>query len=383
MSVGRISAVILAAGYSSRMGVFKPLLKIGEATVLERIVRLFQEPGIENVVVVVGHQWHELTPFVEQWGASWIKNEHFERGMFSSVQTGVRALPSDVTAFFVLPADIPLVRPQTIRDLLHHFNQLQGSIVYPVFQGRKGHPPLISSRYRDEILLHDGSGGLAAVLRRHEREAAHVEVADAHILADMDTPDHYEALIERFRRYDIPTPGELEVLVEKIFQLQGDLLGHSRAVAQLALKLAEALNTCGSSLDTDLVFSAGFLYDIAKDAAGQALIGTETLRRMGFKAVAGVVASHRDLVVNDHEPVKESEVVYLADKLVQQKRFSSLETRFKAATRRCKGDPAAMSALCGRYKHALKVKQRMERVLGMPVESVAPHPGEATDTGAG
>src|SRR5208283_3811365 len=98
----KISAIILAAGYSRRMGALKPILKLGGKTILERTISLFQDFGIEDVIVVVGHRAKEIVSHVENCRAQVITNEQFERGMFSSVQAGVNALRPESEAFFVL-----------------------------------------------------------------------------------------------------------------------------------------------------------------------------------------------------------------------------------------------------------------------------------------
>jgi molybdenum cofactor cytidylyltransferase len=193
-----ISAIILAAGYSRRMGALKPLLKLGDGTVLERVIGLFSGSGINDVIVVVGHGASHTIPIAHQCGAQAVMNRRFDQGMFSSVQEGVRALSPDSLAFFMLPVDIPLVRPQTIEELLEAYYRGMGKIVFPAFLGKRGHPPLVDTRYRDEILAHPGEGGLRAILRNHEDQSIEIEVADEMILFDLDTPADYEAVVARF-----------------------------------------------------------------------------------------------------------------------------------------------------------------------------------------
>jgi CTP:molybdopterin cytidylyltransferase MocA len=195
----KISAIILAAGYSRRMGALKPILKLGDKTLLERAIRLFRDSGIEDVIVVVGHRSKELIPIVDECKARAVMNEQFERGMFSSVQAGVKALSPDSHAFFVLPTDIPLVRPETIKAILAAYHRGKSKMVFPVFLGKRGHPPLIDACYRNEILSYSGEKGLRAVFRNHEYESVQVEVADEMILFDLDTPAEYEACRARFR----------------------------------------------------------------------------------------------------------------------------------------------------------------------------------------
>ena len=138
-------------------------------TVLERDVSLFRDAGIEDVRVVIGHRAADLLPLVERLQARPVMNEGYADGMFSSVQAGVGSLGGDVEAFFLLPVDIPLVRRETISMLANAFRGGNGSILYPAFYGKRGHPPLIASRYREEIIAWSGEGGLEIVsLTRHD-----------------------------------------------------------------------------------------------------------------------------------------------------------------------------------------------------------------------
>jgi molybdenum cofactor cytidylyltransferase len=194
----KISAIILAAGYSSRMGALKPLLKLGDTTVLERVIGLFSGSGIKDVIVVVGHGASQTIPIAHECGAQALMNRRFDQGMFSSVQEGVRALSPESQAFFMLPVDIPLVRPQTLKELLEAYYRGMAKIVFPAFLGKRGHPPLVDTRYRNEILSHSGEGGLRAVFRNHEDESIQIEVADEMILFDLDTPADYDAVVARF-----------------------------------------------------------------------------------------------------------------------------------------------------------------------------------------
>ena len=106
---GRIAAIVLAAGYSSRMGEFKPLLPIGDTTILERVVTTFREADIRDIRVVIGHRSAELLPLVERLQVRPVLNERYNEGMFSSVIAAVSSLEENIEAFFLLPVDIPLV----------------------------------------------------------------------------------------------------------------------------------------------------------------------------------------------------------------------------------------------------------------------------------
>lgn len=189
MNKDNISAIILAAGFSSRMKVFKPLLRIGEKTFAEHAIGLFKRAGIGDIVTVVGHLSEKLIPVVKEASSRYVINDNYHDGMYSSIQTGVNALKHSCDAFFLLPVDIPLVLPTTIRRLSNAFCKNSLSMVcYPQFQSRRGHPPLINSKLIDEILSYSGQGGLREFLRRHENLAISIPVEDPFIRLDADTP---------------------------------------------------------------------------------------------------------------------------------------------------------------------------------------------------
>jgi len=192
--VGRpdLAAVVPAAGYSRRMGAFKPLLPFDSTTVIERAIATIHDAGIETIRVVVGWQADRLIPVLERSGVPWVMNERFEEGMYSSVQMGVRSLPAGVAAFFLLPGDMPLVRSATLTRLIAEWDARPGGILYPCHEGRRGHPPVIATAYIPTILGEAPPGGLRELLARHVEDARDIEVADPGILVDLDTPDEYQ-----------------------------------------------------------------------------------------------------------------------------------------------------------------------------------------------
>jgi CTP:molybdopterin cytidylyltransferase MocA len=199
MKPQNVTALILAAGYSSRMVEFKALLPLGEMTALERIIRLFQSVNIKDILVVVGYRADDLLPLLQRCGARWVVNDHYWEGMFSSVVVGINSLGRDREAFFILPVDVPLVRPQTIIDLSSAYRaNKKKDIFYPVFSGKRGHPPLIAARYANAVKKWTGKGGLRACLDQYYSHAQEVDVEDTGILLDLDTPSDYQTMLTRY-----------------------------------------------------------------------------------------------------------------------------------------------------------------------------------------
>lgn len=192
-----LAAVILAAGRSARMGVFKPLLPFGPNSVIERILSTVREAGVESVRVVVGWNADRLIPILEGHGTPWVRNDRFDEGMYVSIQAGVQSLPADVAAFFLLPGDMPLVQSATLTRLIAEWDRRPRGILYPCHEGRRGHPPLIAGAYIAEILRETPPGGLRTLLARHAEEARNIEVADPGILVDLDTPEEYRQSLDR------------------------------------------------------------------------------------------------------------------------------------------------------------------------------------------
>ncbi len=192
-----LAAVVLAAGYSRRMEAFKPLLPLGATTVVERVLATVREAGVETIRVVVGWNAALLIPVLERCGAPWTRNERFAEGMYTSIQVGLRSLPTDVAAFFLLPADMPLVQSATLAQLAAEWDAQPKGIVYPCHHGKRGHPPLIAAGYISEILAAEPAGGLREVLGERSSEARLVECADPGVLIDLDTPDEYRRSLAR------------------------------------------------------------------------------------------------------------------------------------------------------------------------------------------
>ena len=244
----RLAALVLAAGRSARMGTLKPLLRFGTLTALEQAVRRLQEGGVSDIRVVVGHAGATLRAALPDLPVRWITNPDPDRGMLSSVLAGVATLREERDAFLLLPADIPLVHPDTIAALLAEWRRHQPPppVLYPLYRGKRGHPPLIAtycvtaqtpspqpSPARGEgarepvagtsgaLLAREGSeripqcvtvtvpanpaavtmpadtpGGLRMILQAWDSQARELAVDDPAILLDCDTPADYARLLE-------------------------------------------------------------------------------------------------------------------------------------------------------------------------------------------
>jgi len=225
-----IVTLILAAGLSTRMGVLKPLLPVGEHPAIVRSINTAKAAGLRDIIVVTGHRHDELESLlhaeardacmrqVRQGTVLCLAmkardtepspvsrpvsqdvriayNDRYNDGMFSSVYTGVSALPAGASGFFLLPADCCAISPSTFVALAEAFTKNGcANITHPRYNGRRGHPPLIPAKYRDQILAYSGDNGLRGFLA--PLPSFDVDTDDPGILMDMDTPEDYAALLK-------------------------------------------------------------------------------------------------------------------------------------------------------------------------------------------
>jgi molybdenum cofactor cytidylyltransferase len=197
-----IPAVILAAGKSTRMGRLKATLSIGEKdTLLSRIVRTFQAAGVEDVVVVVGHEAGKVEESLESRGLHprIVVNAAYETGQLSSVLAGLNAIDRPgVTAMLLSLVDVPFVSAATVRAVLQRHRENHAPIVRPVHGELHGHPVLIARALFDALRSADGASGAKPVVRAHVSPAGDVPVDDEGAFCDIDTPEDYAAALKRY-----------------------------------------------------------------------------------------------------------------------------------------------------------------------------------------
>ena len=365
------------------MGELKPALPLGDSTVLEQCIGLFKECGIDDIIVVTGHRADETGSIAERAGARIAHNTAYGSGMYSSIQAGVRLISGQSKGFFLLPVDIPLVRQGTIRLLSRAFEASPARILYPLFDSQRGHPPLIE-RHLAAIIgaIAPESGGLRTLLARVEQEQPHlvrsVPVADAHILVDMDTPDAFIDCRRRYLRRDFPSMDECKAILEHIHPMPEKGLAHGCMVAEVAAALCQALNQASEdTLDCELCRVCGWLHDIAKGRQEHELEGARWLRDLGFPVAASIIAAHKDLNWQPAMPMREREIVHLADKLVHGARLVPVQARFEEKLNLYRNNPKAIQAIRSRYVTALHLAATVEAATGHSLKSIVLHAADA------
>ena len=245
-----IAGLIIAGGYSSRMGDFKPLLPVkGEPLIEDRILSMVKA-GISPIFVVTGYRREELEAIIKEIRPRIslaikvivVHNPDYDKGMFASIKTGIEEISNygekDVNGVLLLPVDYPLINETHYAKLYDVWLDKSDQFAVPCYYGKKGHPLLIPKRAWSEIISYKGDKGLKGITKDYEDrgEIFRVEMKDERVLLDMDTPSDYNTVLEwdsedtlenRFlgfkERIFLVRHGETELHKEKIFLGQTDV----------------------------------------------------------------------------------------------------------------------------------------------------------------
>ncbi len=197
-----ISAVVLAAGLSTRMGRPKQLLAFGEHTAIEQVVSVVLASAVDEVVVITGHERAAVETALAKWSVRIVFNPNYAHGeMLSSVQAGLRALAAHSQAALLVAGDMPALEGDVIAQLTQAYRARGADFVYiPSYQMQAGHPVVVPRAYWPPILALPSSDNLRSVLRAESTRVHWVEVDTPSVLRDMDTPADYERELALRRR---------------------------------------------------------------------------------------------------------------------------------------------------------------------------------------
>ena len=186
-----ISAIVLAAGLSTRMGQFKPLLPYGKCTVIEQIVTVLLKSPVEEVIVVTGFKGQEIETQLKSWPVTLVYNPDYATGeMLTSLHVGLNAVSTESTAILLTLGDQPAIQREVIEKVIAASHDNHESIIIPSYQRRRGHPLLIPRNFWKEIYSLSQGDTLRDFLRIIN-DIFHVEVYTSTVLRDMDTINDY------------------------------------------------------------------------------------------------------------------------------------------------------------------------------------------------
>jgi molybdenum cofactor cytidylyltransferase len=193
-----ISAIVVAAGLSTRMGQLKQLLPYGAHTVIEQIVSVLLASAAEEVLVVTGHEREAVETALAKWPVRTVFNPDYAQGeMLSSVKAGLRAANAESRAALLAVGDMPAIEEDVVAQLAQAY-RVAGDrhVCIPSYQMRAGHPVLVPRPYWKAILSIPEDKNLRSVLRARSTHVHWVVVDTASVLRDIDTPADYQRELE-------------------------------------------------------------------------------------------------------------------------------------------------------------------------------------------
>jgi molybdenum cofactor cytidylyltransferase len=194
-----VSAILLAAGESRRMGAVNKLtLDIGGIPLLRRAAETLLAARLSEVVVVVGHDADTARSLLSGLGMNIVENPHYGEGQMTSVYRGMGALTAPCEGVMVCLSDLPLIEAGDLDALVGAFlDECPRSILVPTYEGRRGNPVILAQRHRESILAGDRTLGGKRPIDRHPELVWTHPVENDHCVFDLDTPEDYDRLCAR------------------------------------------------------------------------------------------------------------------------------------------------------------------------------------------
>lgn len=198
-----ISAIVLAAGRSTRMGKNKLVLPLDGRPVLGRVLDALKGSKVGEIVVVLGEGAEEVRRKVDLSGTRVVVNPRYAEGMSTSVKAGLRSVSPSAAAAVVVLGDQPFLSSALVDSLIDGFLEEGAPVVVPVRLGRRRNPVLFARSAFPEIMNISGDRGAKAVVEAQGAAALEVKVGQAGTVLDVDTPSDYRRatlLSRRLRR---------------------------------------------------------------------------------------------------------------------------------------------------------------------------------------
>jgi molybdenum cofactor cytidylyltransferase len=186
-----VSAIVLAAGESNRMGKPKQIMPLGESTILEQAIDNILSSIVDETIVVLGYKAEEVRKAIANRPVRIALNPNYRQGMSTSIITGLNLIDHRAQAVMVALGDQPFVDSQTIDDLIGAFAADNKGIAVPVYQGRRGHPVIFDIGYKDELLKLEGDVGGREIIARYPEDVIEVTVDCEGVCIDIDTMENY------------------------------------------------------------------------------------------------------------------------------------------------------------------------------------------------
>ena len=188
-----ITAIVLAAGLSTRMGAQKMTLAWGRSTVIGTVIQTLTDAGIVDICVITGELHPELGTLLKEYKVNLVNNKDYKNGeMLTSIQVGLRELKKDTDAVLIILGDQPQIESKVVKIIIERYQSTRHSLIVPSYKMHRGHPWLVGKEYWGEIQALTSPCTMRDFLNMHAEKIDYVTVDSASILQDLDTQQDYE-----------------------------------------------------------------------------------------------------------------------------------------------------------------------------------------------
>ena len=193
-----ISAIILAAGKSTRMGFPKLMLTIKGKGLLQHVIDNVLKSKVDDVIVVLGAEAEKLRKEIDPSKARIIVNPSFNEGQSTSLKAGLRSISPESQAVIILLGDQPFINDATVDALMDKYLESGSPVVAPVYNGKRGNPVLFDRSLIPELINASGDKGGRTIVEKYTDRMATVEIDSSSIGIDIDTWDDYQKISRLF-----------------------------------------------------------------------------------------------------------------------------------------------------------------------------------------
>jgi molybdenum cofactor cytidylyltransferase len=186
-----ITAIILAAGQSKRMGEPKMLMSWGKSTVLQTVISTIYASGVGDILVVTGGAREQVESLVGKSVQTIFNKDYASEEMLLSIKLGLKAKMREASAALICLGDQPQVQERCVREIIAAWDQNRARIIIPSYEKHGGHPWLIAREYWDEILDMPSDQTMRDFFKSHRSNIFYINANTPTVLQDLDTPEDY------------------------------------------------------------------------------------------------------------------------------------------------------------------------------------------------
>ena len=197
-----VTAIILGAGESSRMGKPKMLLPFGDTTMIGTVISNVLASSVEKAIVVLGSNYESHRQVIKDYPVEIVHNKQYQEGMLSSVQCGLKAVSKTSDAVMVLLGDQPMIQAEEMDQLIESYRDSEKEIAIAIHEKKRGHPILFGRKFINEILGFPREASLRDILQNHPAEILEMKTANDRILRDIDTENDYQFELKHHYKHD-------------------------------------------------------------------------------------------------------------------------------------------------------------------------------------